>query len=159
MPDPDTHKLAPRISNRKAYHDYHILQKLEAGIVLQGSEVKSIRYAQVSLSEGYARIEPDNSLWLYDVDIAPYTQASSANGHERTRRRKLLVHKREIAKLAEFTTAKGHTLVPLSMYFVRGNVKVELGVATGKQAHDKREDLKKKEAEMDMRRGMTRKRI
>lgn len=148
---------APRIVNRKATHDYFIHEKLEAGIVLQGSEVKSIRAGQVSLGEGYARIENDGGLYLYEVNIAPYEKAAGVNGHIPDQRRKLLAHKREIQRLAGVVEAKGATIIPLSMYFVRGNVKVEIGVATGKRSHDKRQDIKTREADREIRRGMTRK--
>ena len=150
--------LAPRIENRKARHDYHIDTKLEVGIVLKGSEVKSIRNSEVSLGEGFARVEPKTmELWLYNVNIAPYRQAMGNNGHEPTRPRKLLAHRREIARLyAELATSKA-TLVPLALYFVRGKVKIEIGVGRGKQAHDKRQDIKARSADRDMRRAMTRK--
>ncbi|HEX7010480.1 MAG TPA: SsrA-binding protein SmpB [Phycisphaeraceae bacterium] len=148
---------SPRIVNRRALHDYHIQEKLEVGIVLKGSEVKSIRNGQVSLAEGYARVEPETmELFLHQVDIAPYPQAG-ANQHEPKRTRKLLAHKRQIAHLLGATTGKGVTLIPLAMYFVRGKVKVELGLAVGKKAYDKRQDIKKREAQREIRRGMTRK--
>jgi SsrA-binding protein len=148
---------SPRIVNRKATHDYHILEKLECGIMLTGSEVKSIRNGQVSLGEGYARVEPrDMGLYLYDVDVAQYKQAGP-HGHEPKRVRKLLAHKKQIEKLMGETSGKGKTLVPLAMYFVRGKVKLEIGLATGKQAHDKRHDIKNREADREIRRGMTRK--
>ncbi len=155
----DTNKiLAPRIENRKARHEYHIVDRIEVGIVLQGSEVKSIRHAEVSLGEGFARIEPNTmEMWLYNVNIAPYRQAMGNNGHEPTRPRKLLAHRREIDKLFAQITTKGTTLVPLAMYFVRGKVKLEIGVGQGKQAHDKRQDIKARTADRDMRRAMTRK--
>lgn len=150
--------LSPRIANRKATHDYHILEKLEVGIVLRGSEVKSIRNAQVSLSEGFARVEPgDMGLYLYNVDIAAYANAPGVDGHDPKRPRKLLAHKNQIARLLGETTSKGKTLIPLAMYFVRGMVKVEIGLAAGKQAHDKRQDIKSREADREIRRGMTRK--
>ena len=124
---------------------------------MRASEVKSIRQGKVSLAEGFARVEPgDMSLYLYNVDIAAYAQAAIENGHEPKRIRKLLAHKREIAKLLGETSAKGSTLVPLAMYFVRGMVKLELGLGTGKQAHDKRHDIKDREAKREIQRGMTR---
>lgn len=154
----DNPTLSPRIENRKARHDYHIDHKLEVGIVLQGSEVKSIRHGEVSLGEGFARVEPNSmELWLYNVNIAPYRQAMGNNGHEPTRPRKLLAHRREIARLFDEASASKSTLVPLAMYFVRGKVKLEIGVGRGKQAHDKRQDIKAKSADRDMRRAMTRK--
>jgi len=149
--------LSPRIVNRRATHDYHISEKLETGIVLRGSEVKSIRQGKVSLAEGYAMVEPKTGeLQLLNVDIAPYPQAGD-DQHEPKRPRRLLAHKRQIDQLAGQTTAKGVTLVPLAMYFVRGKVKVEIGVGTGKKTHDKREDMKRKSADREIRRAMTRK--
>jgi SsrA-binding protein len=151
---------SPRIINRKARHDYHILDTLEVGIALQGSEVKSIRNGQVSLAEGYAHVEPTGlTLSLYDVDIAPYAQAQGPAGHEPKRVRRLLAHRREIARLLTQTAAKGATLIPLTLYFKRGIVKLELGVAAGKKHYDKRQDIKAREAQREMKRGMTRKRI
>ncbi len=154
----DNTTLSPRIDNRKARHDYHIDHKVEVGIVLQGSEVKSIRNSEVSLGEGFARVEPNTmELWLYNVHIAPYRQAMGNNGHEPIRPRKLLAHRREIQRLYEEAAGNKTTLVPLAMYFVRGKVKLEIGVGRGKQAHDKRQDIKARSADRDMRRAMTRK--
>lgn len=148
----------PRIVNRKARYDYHVLEKLEVGLVLRGSEVKSVRNGQVSLAEGFARIEPaDMGLYLHDVDIAPYAHATGPNSHTPKRRRKLLAHKRQIQKLLGLTSDKGTTLVPLAMYFVRGKVKLELAVARGKRAYDKRQSIKTRDADAQIRRGMTRK--
>ncbi len=156
MPKQNDKNLSPRISNRKATHDYHIHEKIEVGIALRGSEVKSIRNSQVSLAEGFARVEPgDMGLYLYDVDIAAYSHAAGPNGHEPKRVRKLLAHRRQIAKLFDQTIAKGTTLIPLAMYFVRGMVKVELGVATGKGAHDKRQDIKARDSEREIRKAMS----
>lgn len=146
---------SPRIANRKAHHDYHILEKIEVGIELAGSEVKSIRAGLVSLAEGFAEVV-NGELFLHSVHIGEYKQAGPL-GHIPVHPRKLLAHKREIQRLATKTSAKGFTLVPLAMYFVRGWVKVELGLATGKKAHDKRQDLKDRDAQRDMRRAMTRK--
>ena len=150
---------SPRIVNRKAHHDYHILEKLECGVALVGSEVKSVRNGQVSLAEGYARVEPrDENLYLYNVDIAAYPHAG-VQTHEPKRVRRLLAHRREINKLMGMSTAKGKglTIIPLAMYFVRGFVKVEIGLAQGKNAFDKRQDIKTREAKRDIQRGMTRK--
>lgn len=150
--------FSPRIANRQAMRDYHISEKLEVGIQLTGSEVKSIREGRATLGEGYARVDTrTEELFLHDVHIAQYNHAHGANSHEPTRTRKLLAHKREIRKLANLTSAKGHTLVPLAMYFVRGKVKLEVGVGTGKKHFDKREDVKKREHQRDMQRAMTRK--
>ncbi len=148
----------PRIVNRKARFQYHILESLEVGMVLLGSEVKSIRAGQVSLAEGFARVEPaDMGLYLYNVDIAMYAHATGTTGHEPKRRRKLLAHKRQINKLLGETTAKGTTLVPLTMYFVRGMVKLELGVARGKRDYDKRQSIKDRDAGKQIRREMAKK--
>lgn len=149
--------LSPRIANRRATHEYHILEKLECGIALRGTEVKSVRNARVSLAEGYARIDPKTrELWLCDVDIATYPPAGP-HQHEPKRQRKLLAHKRQIESMAGRLTSSGLTLVPLAMYFSRGMIKVELGLAQGKKQHDKRQDIKKQQADRDIRRGMTRK--
>jgi SsrA-binding protein len=158
MPTDGQNKPAsPRIVNRKARHDYHILESLEVGIVLQGSEVKSVRNGQVSLAEGYGLADPQSlELFLYDVDIAAYAKAHGVNGHEPKRVRKLLAHRREIIRLHDRCAAKGITLIPLTMYFVRGKVKLELGLALGNKAHDKREALKTRDAERQMRQGLTR---
>jgi SsrA-binding protein len=148
-----------RIANRKARHSYHILESLEVGIELTGSEVKSVRNGQVSLAEGFARIDPHtDELFLHDVHIAEYVNAPGAFSHDPTRTRKLLAHRREINKLKGKLTNKGHTLVPLAMYFnSRGFVKVDLGLGIGKKQFDKREDVKSRDAKRDMRRAMTRK--
>ena len=149
---------SPRITNRKAHHDYHISDKLECGIVLVGSEVKAIRAGRVSLDHGFARIENGGrALWLYNLDIGAYDHAAADAQHEAKRKRKLLAHKRQIMELFGKTTAKGVTLVPLAMYFNdRGMLKVEIGIGEGKRQSDKRETLKKKEADKAIRRGMTR---
>ncbi|MEX2387505.1 MAG: SsrA-binding protein SmpB [Phycisphaeraceae bacterium] len=151
--------MTPRIENRRAYHDYHISEKLETGLVLTGTEIKSIRLGQVSLGEGFARVDPHSGeLYLHNVEIAMYPHAG-ANQHTPRQSRKLLAHKREIDKLAGATGSKGKTLIPLAIYFVRGKAKLEIGVAEGKRTHDKRQDVKKREAERDMRRAMARKKI
>lgn len=151
---------SPRIANRKAWHDYFIEQRLEVGVVLKGCEVKSVRRGQVSLAEGYARIEPATmELFLYGVNIAEYAQASGAQSCDPIRRRKLLAHKRQIDKLLTETSAKGATLIPLAMYFVRGMVKLEIGVGLGKRQHDKRQTLKQKDSDREIRRAMTRRTI
>jgi SsrA-binding protein len=156
----DKKNREPRIDNRKARHQYHIEDKLEVGIALLGSEIKSIRLGEISLAEGFARVEPKTGeLWLHGVHIAPYAQATGTNAPDANRSRKLLAHKREIRKLVGQTSAKGATLVPLALYFVRGRAKLEIGVATGKTHQDKRQDLKSKDADRDMRRAMTRKRL
>ena len=141
-------------TNRKARHDYTISHVVEAGLVLLGSEVKSLRGAAPSLQDGYARVE-SGELFLYGVHVPPLPQASYFN-HEPRRRRKCLLHRREIGKLEALVTGKGTTIVPLSMYFLGTHVKVELGVGRGKKFFDKREDLKKREADRDVRRAIRR---
>ena len=137
--------------NRKARHDYHILERIEAGIVLTGTEVKSCRAHQVSLAEAYVRPREDE-LWLVGAHIAPYEQGNR-NNHEPKRDRKLLLHRKEIRRLAQAVEARGLTLVPLRVYFnARSKVKLEIGLCRGKQAHDKRADLRRREDDMEARR-------
>jgi SsrA-binding protein len=151
---------SPRIVNRRARHEYHILESLEVGIVLRGSEVKSVRAGQVSLAEGYARVDANTrELWLHDVNIAEYSHAHGIGTHEPATARKLLAHKRQIDKLLTETSSKGVTLIPLTLYFVRGMVKLEIGLARGKQQYDKRQSIKSRDADRQIRRAMTRKRI
>ena len=128
--------------NRKALRDYHILERMEAGLELKGTEVKSIRAGQANLGTGYARVE-NGEVYLYDADIQPYERASFEQ-HEPKRRRRLLLHKQEIDRLFGLTQIKGHTLVALRMYWKKSRVKVELGVGKGKEARDKRQDIKKR---------------
>jgi SsrA-binding protein len=136
--------------NRRARHDYAIDQTIEAGIVLTGTEIKSIRAGRVNLAEAYARIERGEA-WLIGAHIAPYEQGNRYN-HEPTRTRKLLLHRDEIAELVGRTQAKGQTLVPLRLYLHKGMAKLELGLARGKKTHDKRRTI----AERDMRREIER---
>jgi SsrA-binding protein len=143
-------------TNRKARHEYEILDQIECGVVLKGSEVKSLRDGKASLDEAYARIR-DNELWLVGCDIAIYPQASLLN-HEPKRPRKLLIHRRELRKFAEQASHKGLTLIPLSLYFLRGKVKVKVAVARGKKLHDKRESLKKTDAQREIQREISRRR-
>jgi SsrA-binding protein len=155
-----SNKHAPRITNRRARHDYHIDETIECGIMLVGSEVKAIREGKVSLTGGFARVEPDGQLWLCNVDIGHYGHAPVDRQHATLHRRKLLAHGREIRSLAQQTQAKGSTLVPLAMYFnERGLCKVQIGVARGKTHQDKRSTLKEKDARRAIERGMTRKRL
>ena len=135
-------------TNRRARHDYHISETVEAGISLMGSEVKSLRDGKASLQDAYAVVR-DEEVFLMGVHIPPYPQAAMMN-HEPTRSRKLLLHKGEIRKLLSKTTEKGLTLVPLRMYFKANKVKVELGVAKGKRHFDKREAIAKRDAEREM---------
>jgi SsrA-binding protein len=136
--------------NRRARHDYTIDETVEAGLVLTGTEIKSIRAGRVNLAEAYARIERGEA-WLIGAHIAPYEQGNR-NNHEPTRTRKLLLHRDQIAELVGRTQAKGQTLVPLRLYIRDGRAKLELGVARGKKTHDKRRTI----AERDMRRELER---
>ena len=148
-----------RIDNRRARRDYHIDATLECGIKLTGTEVKSIRNGQASLGEGYVRASDGDrvELVLHGVHIAEYPPAGEARQHKPTRDRVLLAHRREIGKLAEHTRAKGQTIVPLKIYFLRGRVKLLVGLARGKRHHDRREDLKERQARRDIDRAMTKK--
>ena len=134
--------------NRKARHEYELLEKVEAGLVLTGTEVKSLRNGKANLEDAYAEIDKDE-VWLLGCDIPEYLQANRMN-HVPKRRRKLLLHRREIAKLASKSGEKGLTLVPLSIYFKKGIAKVELSVARGRKTYDKREAIKKQDAKRDM---------
>ena len=138
--------------NRKARHDYHIQESFEAGIVLKGSEIKSIRAGKVNLSDAYARPE-NGELWLYNSHIASY-DAASYNTHEPMRPRKLLLHRKEINDLAGKVMQKGLTLVPLKLYIRHGIAKIELGVAKGKKVYDKRETIARRDAEREMERAL-----
>ena len=138
--------------NRKAYHDYEILATVEAGIVLTGTEIKSIRDGKASIREAYAH--PQNGeLWLFNAHIAQYTAGNRYN-HQPTRPRKLLLHRREIDELSAKAQQKGLTLVPLKLYIKKGIAKVELGLAQGKKLHDKRESIARREADREMERAM-----
>ncbi len=144
--------MAPRIGNKRALHDYFISAKIECGMVLVGSEVKSLRYGRAHLHEAFARIE-NRELILHGCHIEPYDQASLHN-HLPTRDRKLLVHKRELKRLATETQQKGTTLIPLAIYFKDGVAKIEIGVARGRQEYDKRETIRRKEQDRELRRIM-----
>ena len=135
--------------NRKAYHDYHILDTFEAGVALLGTEVKSIREGRVNLRDSFARVEA-GEVFIYNVHISPYSHRGYAD-HEPTRRRKLLLHREEIRRLVGKTVEKGMTLVPVRMYFKNGRVKIAVSLARGKKAHDKRETIKRREAERETR--------
>ncbi|MBB6431521.1 SsrA-binding protein SmpB [Algisphaera agarilytica] len=146
----------PRILNRRAKHDYDISEKLEVGMKLLGTEVKSIRHGHVSLAEGYVAVNPNAmTLQLHNVDIAHYPQAGPFQ-HDQKRVRLLLAHKREIKQLYGRTTAKGVTIIPLALYFKNGMAKLEIGVGVGKRQADKRQDIRKKEADKEIRKAMTR---
>jgi len=142
--------------NRKAYHDYHIQESFEAGVVLKGSEIKSIRAGKVNLSDAYARPE-NGELWLYNSHIATY-DAASYNTHEPVRPRKLLLHRKEINILASKVVQKGLTLVPLKLYIKHGVAKLELGVAKGKKVYDKREAIARRDAEREVERALKQRR-
>jgi len=143
-------------SNPKARHDYEILETMEAGMVLTGSEVKSLRGGSASMRESFAIIRDGEPL-LIGMHIGPYAQAGYA-GHEPTRTRKLLLHKDEIQRLVGKTKERGLTLVPLKVYFSHGLAKIELGLAKGKKTYDRRESLKERDAQMQIDRAMRRRR-
>jgi len=135
--------------NRKAFHDFHLLETFEAGIVLLGTEVKSIREGRVNLRDSFARVE-DGEVFLYNVNISPYSHRGYAD-HEPLRRRKLLLHRDEIRKLIGKTVEKGMTLVPIRLYYKNGRVKVAVSLAKGKKDYDKRETIKRREADRETR--------
>jgi len=135
--------------NRKALHDYHVLDTFESGVVLLGTEVKGIREGRANLRDSFARVE-QGEVWLYNVHINPYSHRGYVD-HDPRRRRKLLLRKEEIRKLIGKTVEKGLTLVPLRLYFKNGKVKVALALAKGKQAHDKRETIRRREIDRETR--------
>lgn len=147
--DPNEKTIA---TNRKARHEYEVLEKLECGIVLVGSEVKSLREGRMSLDEAYGRMDR-GEVWLVGCNIEEYRNAVHEQ-HDQKRRRKLLLHRREIKKFAAKAYEKNLTLVPLKMYFKQGRAKVLLGLCRGKKLHDKRETLKRKSAQRDMDRAL-----
>lgn len=134
--------------NKKAKHDYHIEETYEAGIILQGTEIKSIRARNVNLKDSFAMVE-NGEIFLYNMHISPYKQGNRYN-HDPERKRKLLLHKNEIRKLIGYTKRKGYTLVPLALYLKHDLAKVELALAKGKNVHDKRRDIAKKTAEREI---------
>jgi SsrA-binding protein len=142
--------------NRRARHDYHIEDTYEAGLVLTGTEVKSLRLGRASLADGFAQIS-DGEAWLHNVHIPEYIQGTWTN-HTPRRIRKLLLHRSEIDRLVSKTTEQGLTLVPLELYFKDGHVKVEIAVARGKRTYDKRQDLAKRDAAREMDRALRRRR-
>jgi SsrA-binding protein len=141
--------------NRKARHDYEVLDTLECGIALVGSEVKSLRAGGISMDEAYGRVER-GEVWLMQCDIKEYANTAQAWSHEPKRRRKLLLHRREINKFASQAYEKNLTLVPLKMYFKEGRAKVLMGICKGKKTYDKRESLKKRDMQRDIDRAMRR---
>jgi len=140
--------------NRRAFHDYFIDEKYECGIVLTGTEVKSLRAGRCNLRDGFARID-ENEAWLENVHISPYEQGNLMN-HEPIRPRKLLLHRKQIATLIGKVRQKGYTLIPLRVYFVRNHAKVELGLARGKREYDKREAIAERDAKREIARVMRR---
>ncbi|MCG3178677.1 MAG: SsrA-binding protein [Phycisphaerae bacterium] len=156
---PDNSKrrtYSPTIKNRKAHHRFHVLEAMEAGVELKGNEVKSVRLGEVSLDESFARIRA-GELYLLGCHIKPY-EFGDVSKQDPIRPRRLLLHKREIRQLAERVTQKGNTLVPLAIYFKRGKVKIEIALVRGKQLHDKRQDMKKREQQRDIQQAMRRRR-
>ena len=135
--------------NRKAFHDFHLMETFEAGLVLLGTEVKAIREGRVNLRDSFARVE-DGEVFLYNVNISPYSHRGYAD-HAPLRRRKLLLHRSEIKKLIGKTVEKGMTLVPVRMYFKNGKVKVSVSLAKGKKDYDKRETIKKRDTDRETR--------
>jgi SsrA-binding protein len=135
--------------NRKAFHDFHLMETFEAGVVLLGTEVKAIREGRVNLRDSFARVE-DGEVFLYNVNISPYSHRGYAD-HEPLRRRKLLLHRDEIRKLIGKTVEKGMTLVPVRLYFKNGRVKVAVSLAKGKKDYDKRETIKRREVDRETR--------
>ena len=144
--------MADIVSNPKARRDYHILDTYEAGIVLRGTEVKSLRAGKGQIGEAYARVE-NNEVWLYNAHIDEYSHGNMLN-HQPKSKRKLLLHKAEIRKLFDQVAIKGNALFPLAMFWKAGKVKVSLGVGKGKAQHDKRQDLKEKNADLEMKRAI-----
>jgi len=148
VPEGDAPAVKTIATNRRARHDYQIEEVFEAGIALQGSEVKTLRGGKASLQDAYAVVR-DNEVFLMGVHIPPYPQASMQN-HEPTRSRKLLLHRAEIKRLIGKTAERGLTLVPLRLYFKANKVKVEIALARGKRTYDKRQTIAKREAEREM---------
>ncbi|MCA8936925.1 MAG: SsrA-binding protein SmpB [Planctomycetes bacterium] len=144
-------------SNRRAYHDYHVLEKYEAGIKLTGAEVKSLRAGHCVIADAHALIDKKKSLaWLMNLQIPEWNRGNQIEVHEPKRRRALLLHKNEILKLRQKLQEQGLTLVPLSVYFKHGFAKVEIGVCKGKKLYDKRQSLKEKQAKRDIARRVKR---
>ena len=150
MAGQNSEKQRPLAQNKKARHDYSILETVEAGIVLTGTEIKSVREGRVTLKDGFAQIKNDEA-WLENVHISEYTAGNRFN-HDPLRRRKLLLHKKQIVQLGQKTSAKGVTLVPLKVYLKNGFAKVLIGVATGKHEYDKRETIKRRDQEREIQR-------
>ncbi|MFZ3100796.1 MAG: SsrA-binding protein SmpB [Desulfitobacteriaceae bacterium] len=138
--------------NRKAFHDYFVEERVEAGIILTGTEIKSVRNSRVNLKDSYARIE-NGELWLYQMHISPYEQGNRFN-HDPLRKRKLLLHRSEIVKLIGKIQLQGLTIIPIKMYLKQGLAKIELAVCRGKKNYDKRQDMAEKDAKREIERNM-----
>lgn len=144
-------------SNRRAFHDYHVLEKYEAGLKLQGAEVKSLRAGHCIISDAHATVDrKKNQAWLHNLQIPEWNRGNQIEAHEPKRKRALLMHKNEIIKLRQSLTEQGLTLVPLSVYFKTGFAKVELGLCKGKKLYDKRQALKEKDAKREIARRVKR---
>lgn len=141
----------PAVDNRRARHEFEILESLEAGLALTGTEIKSIRAGGVSLNEAFARVR-DGELWLVNMYVPPYKAGSAFSAHDPRRARKLLVHKEQLARLASRSAEKGLTIVPLRLYFARGKAKVEIGLAKGKKLYDKRKSIAEREIKRELQR-------
>ena len=152
---PEKGKKTPRISNRRAFHDYHVLEKVEAGLELLGTEVKSLRAGNAGLENAYAAIR-GGQVFLVDAEIAIYPQAVGSLQHEPLRTRRLLLHRSQIRQLQVHAEQKGHTLIPLALYFKGGWAKCEIAAAIGKKLYDKRATLQKRQQERDIAREMRR---
>jgi len=145
------HTNTPSIDNRRARHEFNILESLEAGLALTGTEIKSIRSGGVSLNEAFARVR-DGELWLVNMYVPPYKMGNAFSAHDPRRARKLLVHKAQLTRLASRSAEKGLTIVPLRLYFTRGKAKVEIGLAKGKKLFDKRRSIAEREAKRELER-------
>ncbi len=137
-------------TNKKARHDYEVLKKYEAGIVLNGNEIKSVRAKHVNLKDSFIKVNSKNEIFLYNAHISGYKQAHKMSENDVTRARKLLLHKKEILTLKEDSREKGYAIVCLNMYFKRNYVKVEIALARGKKLHDKRQSIKEKDLKREM---------
>jgi len=154
MADREDPQETPVTTNRKARHEYAVLDTYETGIVLTGTEVKSLRQGNANLADSYALLK-DGEVWLHGMHVSPYAHGSYSNV-DPLRRRKLLLHKKEIRKISSRLREKGLTLVPLKLYFFHGLAKIQLGVCRGKREYDKRQDIAKREAERSIRRHLAR---
>ena len=143
-------------TNRRARRNYVILDTIEAGLVLRGSEVKSIRDGKVQIGDAFARIDGSGEVWLHNLTVAVYAYAQSHSGHDETRKRKLLLHGHEIERLRARVEPEHLSLIPLSIYFKDGRAKVELALAKGRKTHDKRQMIAERDADRDVRREMSR---